>query len=502
MISFLSSTVLGLLFTFLDCISYGRLLIPNHSNLSMVIFIYSTIVSQFLFTIFSSIKIGILAGPILENLVIIKTLYESILNLNNENVFAVQGTILCLILAALIFSLLSFVIVKYKLGKYVNMIPKSAIVGCLGAIGLCQFKIGIEGLTQFGENMGKPVKYIFMTTTILISIGAFVIQEYFYNTIYIIPLFTFVVIAVFYLITFLSDKISYMRRIHILTEKESINGNLFYNFTKECLNFNFYKLLLCAVQNIIPILNLVIMSLIHLPINLPIFCTKMVIPCNLTLEMYAQSIANIFTFIPSYFICSNSIFFNKAGATSKSHSLVFASSLFLLFFCKYVEAFIPTFIIAMFPFFIGFSITFSTLRDIKNRNMFDKFVVISASLIGLYKFEYSLLYGIMCNCLWFMNKSILSWSKNKKQKLDHENVVIIDFLACFASIELIKKRFEGMQKDIRLIVDMRNCGGMDWMAEDFLVDYISNYNDVVVVGNKIGKIYVNDEVGLKYLDLQ
>lgn len=487
-ISYLSSTFLGLLFTLLDCVSFGKLLIPEHEDLSMFIFIYAAIVSQFLFTFFSSIQTGMLSGAILENIVIIKTIYENLKTQCQDDTKTVQATLLCIFMSTLLFSLLSHFVVKFKLDGYLRNIPKTAVVGCLGAIGICQLSIGYDSIVDCCKEMSMTPKLITWILTILIGFLAFIIQDFLPNIIYIVPLFTIISTIIFYLgikvFGFTVEDIRNLSILPISNQGDSILKSLPL-FPLKYLFITDLSIIPMMIKNIVPIITLSLMSMIHLPINFPIFCTSTLTTGNFNKEIRAQSIANIFTFIPSYFICSNSIFFTKAGGSSKMHSYILGFATIIIFFCKYLAPFIPVFISNMFPFFIGFSILVGTYRDTKDRNLFDKLVVGLAILIGFHKMEYAMLFGLVMNGVWFIQKSVKMLRRKNSKNLTVDNVARINFLACFATLDTLRDEFRNKKMDTRLIVDMRDCGGMDWIAEDTMMECISLFEDVVVVGYKL-----------------
>lgn len=491
-LSSISCCSLGLLFVLMDTVSYGRNLIQGDDNLSMFVFLLSTMMSQLAYNMFTSINSGIVASAIVENYVIIKQIFEKC-KMNAENESVIPTMLVCVFLGTLLFSFFSFMLMRYNLSRYLKFMPKSAITGCLGAIGLAQFEIALceLGFTDFSlQKIDKPFLILF-GLTFLVAFVAFVLSERFSDVSFMIPLYSLLAVLFYYAITIygLQYTLDKLRDLKHLSQKNSV-----------CLTFKVLidNLPLDKVSikgiftNAFNIFSLAMFSMIHLPINLPVFCLSTGTTADFNRELKVQSFGNLITsfcFSPVYFVCSNSIFFRKAGGTRRIHGIILAPLILVLF--KYgmtIKSYIPVIFLAMFPFFIGLSICYSTLLELKKATTFDCFVA-SAVIVACqyYSMVVGLTVGIFLNMVWFVRQ--YSKSVRNKQFITNTedidaNLVVVDYILYFGTVG----RFVDscLVEDERPVVfDFINCGGCDWLGIDIFKDTVNTMkesNKVVVVG--------------------
>lgn len=476
LVQIVSCCSLGFVFALMDTISYGKALIPNHEHLSMFIFLTSTIAAQIFYNLFTSIPSGIMASSIVENIKFFKMIHDKTQDTTN--------TLTCIFIATILVGVMSIILSKYS--SFLKLTPKSAITGCLGAIGIAQFEVGLD------EVQGKLLVYMLSLSLAIAFIG-FLLQEKFPSVMYIVPLYTAIVVVLFYLYAYNNIKI--MREDGVLSElQETVLGiNLFTE------NFVFSKIRLqTVIDNIGNIFTVVVLSMIHLPINLPAYCLETGLSADFQREMKVQGVGNLisaFCFSPVYFVCSNSIFFRRSGGHKKILGVILAATLAIIFvYGTVIRSYIPVFILGMFPFLIGFSILYSTYIEVTKSTMFDCLVVISTLLIGAF---YNMLggmgYGIILNIVWFIKTYIQSIrikslpreeiieavskakgshtisEKGVSTKENSFEIVIIDYILFFCTIPYFENSVKHIKKDATFVVTY----DVDWLGRDCLYETLN-----------------------------
>lgn len=138
------------------------------------------------------------------------------------------------------------------------------------------------------------------------------------------------------------------------------------------------------------VLSIVFFNMILTAVYLPGYRYATNIDFNYSRELATQGFTNIFTCIPSYFLPSYSITIHKIGETRKIYGII--SSVALIFntiFGLVLKGYVPTFLLCMIPFLLGF--TFFFLSEFKRS------ISLRIYFIGHYMF------------LVILHKSILLW---------------------------------------------------------------------------------------------
>lgn len=538
-LSFPSSCILGLIFILMDCVSYGRALIPATDNkvaenISMFIFLSTSFAAQVIFGVTTNIKSGIIAGTIVENFKIFENIYNGCKAHTDNFDEIIFNTFVCLFLGTMLFSLISFLLMKLKLAKILKIIPKSAITGCFGAIGICQFEIGLKELNFDSKNITSAF-IMFLLITVAVSVIAFILQEVFCEVIFIIPLYSAVVISIFHIVCyfFKIEKSVLIANSWLVDEKPII---LVPTLITDYLNYKHFSF--ASIKSNIPnIISLALFSLIHLPINLPVYSLETKIATDFTKELKTQSIANFataFLFSPTYFVCSNSIFFRRSGGTTKVHTVLLGFSIILLFlYGTKLKSYLPCFVLAMFPFFIGINICYSAFyKSFLTCTITDYAICLITTVVCYFtSIEKGIFIGVFLNALWFMNYYIKSlktrpdcravtvldapiemqkntvqisedenmrYSKEYTEQLEYrqthqlnvnENfsvlsnnggpttsdiqIIVIDYIFCFVTLNKFEAEIRELDKKKLVIFDFRKCYCVDWLAKDYFYDLVS-----------------------------
>ncbi|TBU07272.1 hypothetical protein CWI36_0298p0020 [Hamiltosporidium magnivora] len=504
-ITIFSCIFLGLMFTLLDCLSYGRNMLPkvkddtSIENISMIIYLYSTITAQIFYGIFTKLESGIMAGAIVESFPYMHSIFNVCKEGNESINSVVTNTLLCLLISTMLVSFWSFLLKKYKIGGFLKMIPKAAITGCLGAIGLSQFSVAYG---EICSNIFDSKALLLLSIMVICAFIAFLLQEKFSDVVFIVPLFSLIVISGFYVffIPILGNSLDNLILNEWLPKKES--ANLFLNQLWEKLSFKELSTKY-VVKNIFNIFLLSLFSLIHMPVNLPAFGTATGVSFNFLDELKTQSIGNFisaFTFCPTYFISSCSIFFNRSGGKGKTESILLGVFLCtLIFFGASLKTYIPRFVLGMIPCFIGISMCYSAfIRIYSEASKYDLLVVYFTAFVSMYfNLVVGLIFGIFLCLLEFAfryNKitktgnvaSDLELSNFRNNKFSKSIARIkVDFMLVFATVEKFDKLTRNATTYSVLVLDLMECGCIDWSGSDLLVGFVNGIDSnckVYIIG--------------------
>lgn len=469
---------LGLLFILMDCVSYGSNLIEGRKELSMFVFLLSTTTAQIIYNALTSINAGIMGSSIVENFTVIRQIVQVCAKeCQEDEVYC--NTLICIFLGTMLFSLLSFLLMKYNLSQYLQLIPKSALTGCLGAIGLAQFSVAFGEIGYDLYDLKGTTKHVWtlLLLTTIVSIGAFLLQEKFSDVIFIIPLYSGLSVILYYTICYYGLKMD-VETLRNNNHMPALNNQaLFFDLLQKELNFKYFKLS-AIVSNTSNIVSLALFSMIHLPINLPVYVFSTNSSANFNNEMKVQSIGNFFgafCFSPVYFVCSNSIFFKRSGATSRFHGIALGLFTLLLFYYgTLIKSYIPFIFLAYFPFFIGISICYSTILEMKKGKKFDNLVIIITIVICTFdQMVTGLIIGIVLNMVWFIKQYIASLKiRNNAQPQEGINYASVDYILFFATINKFKRSISNLNKNKRMVIDLRGCYCFDWLGRDTFCEEI------------------------------
>lgn len=487
-ISIPSCCFLGLIFSLMDCVSYGRALLPSNEhksneNISMFIFLMSSMTSQIIYGLVTQIKSGIIAETIVENFIYYNKIYRVCESNCKSLPEIICNTLICVCLGTLLFSFITFLLMKFNLARILKIIPKSAVTGCLGAIGISQFEVGLGELSFDRHNLTRLV-FVFLIITTVLAFAAFALQELFPDLFFIIPLYSLIVILGFFAIARFIYGRSIVDLIKLGWLSEINNAVLLPNLILDNLKLNFVNLQ-AIKENISNIFSLALFSLIHLPINLPVYSIETKLQTDFQKELRTQAVANFFTafcFSPTYFVCSNSIFFRRSGATKKMHSIILGASILSLFyFGTTIRSYIPCICLAMFPFFFGFSICYSAFYNTFYQcERIDYLILLITTGVCYYQsMENGILIGTFLNSVWFINRYIKSINEQKSRaKLREHNVLVVNYILCFATLN----KFENnLKRNINTtIFDLRGCYAVDWLARDYFYDVLGEMKDLKV----------------------
>lgn len=506
----ITSTAIILIFQLIDMLSCGPIIfyatdcqelskkftskndIKILKNLGCICYAYSCIISMIAFSIFSTIKGTIVAGIVVESLQpMVKAYSKNIVeNVDDINGF-VTNYILHLFITAFLFGIFSLIIKKFNCAHFLSRIPKSIINGCLGAIGLGQLSVAFECIQPNGDSI---MNHKYLLGFAVLSVLIYYLLEYFVNFDMLIPVYSLSLILLFYSIGYLKvgkgQFFEYFRKNEWMSDAEPIIG---INYLLSRIKFS--KISFKALsKNFLEIITMVLISSVHIIVNLPSFSMATGINFDFSDELKAQGLSNLFTFIPNYFICSYSISTVKVGGNSRFYTLIAGISMILLaLFGVLIKGFIPKFVLSLVPgiMFISFLISsfYDTLFFV---SFFDYVLSVFVCIIAYLteKYLYAILAGFLVYLVVYLTIQSRKGKRAEIQFLDKEvqikkldsHIIKVDYILWFLTLQ----KFIKPNKCKNLILDFTNCKAIDWLGADLIEQSCEMAENVYFVGDPFG----------------
>ena len=387
----LSSFFLLFILTSVDFLSLGHTFFSGsnldtnedeYKSISRIIFLSSTFLAHLSMNIFTKISSGVAAGSIIENISNFKILKDKIKKFYDENSeinskiseidFFKQNIMFLMIISCLLFALLSFIVYKFDLSRFLEKLPTAIIIAIMTFIGFNQFKIFLEGIQISGNTQNlSTIKFFnfrvissqfYMSITSILFL--FACSKIFPDFYLLIPLYVLLSCIIFYLGLFIKFKLNpnlvkkFLVEKDILFSVDKFQIESYYNLVKKItLKIKLKLLIDCSLT----IINILFISIIQMPINFLSFSRTIKVknPSNLRREHLTQTLTNLICclgFSPSYMIGCHSIFFNKSGAQTRLISFIGGFGILVVAFTsKFFAKFIPKFVMASIPLFLCFS---------------------------------------------------------------------------------------------------------------------------------------------------
>ncbi|EEQ81840.1 hypothetical protein NCER_101568 [Vairimorpha ceranae BRL01] len=500
-ITIFSSVFLLYTLTLLDFLSIGSnlYLTESHSvnleNFNMMVFTSTTIIAQCVFGGFSRLRAGICGGAIFESVSITNNIHKICDANSNSAEESLTNAYVAVFVGTLLFGLLSYLMGMYGLGKFFNFIPKAPLYGVMASIGV---GLIVDGFKQIYVGKTSLIIHFSALVTIFLVLLAYYLERRFPGYVFFIPLYSLSIAVIFHGIFFiLGYDLQKLRSINLVpklsTNTVSFNIFEFLKFGK----FNF-KLLIKLIPQI---LTLALTNMIHITVNVPGFSSIMNIPADLNEEFKTQGISNFLTAFfgyPTYFINCTSIYFNKAGGTSRIHAILGGLSLTGLFYIGPLSRkFLPNILLALIPVYIGGSFVLSNFLElIPETSYIDLFIIVLSLVVGYFNPIFGIIMGSLVHCLiicigykmWVYNKKEDSGIYyNDVQKT--YKIVKIDFIAFFLTYDKLRKI---LQVDgPKILIDLRECPYIDYEGNDIICKRISEYScEVLIIGHPYN-LYTN-----------
>ncbi|EJW02143.1 hypothetical protein EDEG_03411 [Edhazardia aedis USNM 41457] len=500
----ISCLLLGFIFCLMDSITYGRNILngvkkfesesEQLESISFQIYLTSTILAQAVFAFFTKIDSGILATFIVESVDYYQKIFINISTKTDDLPTAVTNTLICVSISTFLFACTSFGLLKLNLGKYLAYIPKSALCGGLGAIGISQFKVAFQEI-GFDISDIKISQKIVVTLglVILIAIVGFYLSEKFSDSPLVIPVYTVGVVIVFYLIGLITvgTDISKLRDNGWLPKKSTSSFEFQHvknNLSLRSISFKY------IFDNLFFIFTLTAVNLIHLPLNTATYTLATGIKADFGSELFTQCIGNFFTMFsaaPTYFVCSNSIFFRKSGGKTKLSGILMALPILILYkFGLKIKSFIPPIVLASFPVFFGlsfcYSAFYSTFKTLKKFGKIDYLILVATAIIAtMVGFVEGIAAGLIFNFFVFI-KSYNNSIRDRKVVKIIDDAVVVDYILFFGNLHRFLQTIDKLAKVRKyIVIDFTACHSIDWLSRDSLIDKISETSVIYhIIGQK------------------
>ncbi|ELA45953.1 hypothetical protein VCUG_02561 [Vavraia culicis subsp. floridensis] len=491
----ISTSLMAIIFQLMDMLSYGRAMFKNDDpeknvivqNIGMLCYIYSTIWSQLLFNYFSKIDAAIISSVIAESLSFMKdnigkVVCEHTTDLNGY----ITNFLMILVISSVGFGLVSLLLKYARAGHLISLIPKAVINGCLGAIGLSQFPVGWSALVPEGyEN-----KYwLLCTIAIVVAVVLFFLQFKLSGADFLIPLYTVVIITLFYGVTFIfvrgGDKMQYLRDNNWLPVKE--NRILYPNYVLSRIELSTlsWRALLYNFSNI---LTVIFFNSVHIAVNLPAYKMATGVNFDFSDELGTQGFSNLLTFIPCYFVTCYSIAFHKAGGTMKIYGYISALAMIsVAVFGLMIKGYIPNFILSMLPFVMGAGFIYSSFYEpIFTASIYEYTISVVVCLICWFTDQYILgvLIGMAICVAYYIiasRRKIAHYDALNVVESDNIKIIVVDYVLCFWTV----KRFVVPGYTDILILDFSRCQGVDWLSTDLIVNCCEKARKVYFIGKPV-----------------
>lgn len=388
--AFASSTFLLWTLTILDILSIGTKLysIESHGDslisFNMTIYIVNCIISQCIYGGLSSLKVGICAGPIYESVSLTSNIQKICENYTKNSTESITNTFVVIFISTLFFALVSYVLGRFNFGKLLHYIPKNVLYGVMTSIGVNLIKESAKEIYVVPRN---AILDLCLFITISLAFLAIYLETRFSKFIFFLPAFSCSILCFFYIIFFtLGFDINWLRNNNFLPQTDS--SYITYKSIFKFIDFSTFRPNI-MIKCIPDMINIIFTNLIHITVNIPIFCNIMNINANINKEFKVQAYGNLisaFFGYPTYFINCHSFFFNKSGGTSKLYSISAGLSLvFMLYFGPKARNILPCILLAFIPMYIGFSFIFSNFIIFLNILPYHQlFIILISAIVGYF----------------------------------------------------------------------------------------------------------------------
>ncbi|KRH92922.1 Sulfate Permease (SulP) Family, partial [Pseudoloma neurophilia] len=514
-----------LIFQLIDMLSAGPMLFFSGENqqliyefsleeidtlkkLGSLVYIYSSSIAMIMFGIFSKIEATLVAGIIVESLRPMVNAFSPEIMAGTRSLEGyVTNFILHLIVTSIGFGIFSLILYFINKAHFLGLIPKGIINGCLGAIGIGQLKIALDCIRGVDQNLFE-VFSLFMVAIFVVLLYIF-ITKVIYDGVFVLPSYIIALLVIFYTVTrlFYND---YSTMLSDLYDKEWLNSKesiLYPKYIYDHLDLRSISLMI-LLKNLKHIFTIILISSIHIVVNLPAFKMGTGTDFDFSTELKAQGIANMVTASPVYFVVSYSLAVFKVGGDKRYFSIIAGCIMVLLaLFGVMIKGFIPKFILSLVPgsMFVDF-ISSSFLNTLFYIPMFEYVlsIIVCGIILISQEYLYGMVLGLAIYLFIFTIFYTLAETKCYNPITDAKIFLFLNnnlwFLTASQFLddlsELNKKNPKTEDEKRTLVIDAQNCPAIDWIGHDLLRQACQTFENVIFVGDP----YNLRPKGLKDLD--
>ncbi|CCD25875.2 Vsb1p NDAI_0G00990 [Naumovozyma dairenensis CBS 421] len=426
-IQYLPASILGLLLTILDALSYGMIIFPitepifSHlgpTGISM--FYISTIISQSIFSGgWSSFPCGI-GSEMIEVTPFFHTMAFAIKDALPEgsNDDIITTTLFCYVISSMLTGLTFYSLGKLHLGKIVGFFPRHILIGCIGGVGYFLIITGIEVSTRVAKFQYTIPFITHLFTDVvtlwqwllptLLTVILIIAQKCAQNSL-VLPSFYILTLILFHFMVAIIPSLSLNQlRDSGWIFPQAATDSKWYDHYKL---FNLHKVHWTLILKQIPtMLALTFFGILHVPINVPALAMSLQMDrYDVDKELIAHGVSNfvsgMFGSIQNYLVYTNSVLFIRAGADSAlaGHILI-VLTIIIMIIGPVIISFIPICIVGSLIFLLGYELLVEALVDPLGK--ISKFeyitIVIIVFTMGIFDFVLGVIVGILIACFSFL----------------------------------------------------------------------------------------------------
>ncbi|KAG0436869.1 hypothetical protein DMUE_4003 [Dictyocoela muelleri] len=390
----IACSCLSLIFLAVDTICYSSLPIKigkkSYTELNMLLYIFSSFISQISCNLCSKMKTACITGPIVVNFTNFEFLIKNItktIELRSENAI-ITNTMACMFITSFLFAISSIILSKANGERILKNIPKSAITGALAYIGYNYIFVSLrdcsKNLIRFVAFCSSLAMFIFKRVT---------------NSPFAIIFAVFSLCFIFHTLKFFILELKNTE--WILTSKNVIlSPKTIYQYFE--FRFIDYKVIL---KNFHHILSIVGFSHMHFFIKYPLFAQETGIDILYNSEILVQGIMNLFSSsicMPTYFFYGYSLMINRIGCQKQLYGIIIAIQYpFLILFISFIKNYVPNFVVPSLNILLGMEMIVSAIEKVYNSNLID-FLTIFITFIAIFISDLpicGIVFGVLFNYL-------------------------------------------------------------------------------------------------------
>lgn len=343
---------------------------------SRLIFYIAAVSGQVFLPLLSSINSGLVVFPVFELTSRSKAIAtDCCLHPGNP----LKNTLLCLLVASLITSVICFILFVSKKGRLMSKIPLSVIDSLMISTAIFNILVGFRRF-YIPDRLGATV-VLSVISTVMTSLAIAVLKKT--GSPKVLMLYILVLIIIMNIVKQLLRAPEWMfikKKIFIAETAPPLSvASLISELEGGELKFG------ALGRNLISILTIALSSVMSFSTTLPFYCKHYGLSVDYNQELGRLGLSNLlssFSAFPRNVSCTGSILFRICGANTKWHSVVSGLCLIPLYFgYQYVAPLLSTFILALVPKFIGFSILLGYIAPLKSLSLHD--AVTLGLMVGL-----------------------------------------------------------------------------------------------------------------------
>eukprot|EP00985_Skeletonema_marinoi_P007938 scaffold3538_cov100-Skeletonema_marinoi.AAC.9 len=333
----------------------GTFPIPHKEALGIRMFLFSTIIGQLTMTYASNFR-NCIALQMVENVPFCQSLSYIVISHQGYGREALSTLFFLFGLASVIVGAVFYTLGRFELGKVLYFFPAHVLVGCIGGIGVFIAKTGLEVTANASFGMVFFEKMPLLLVVFGFEAGLRVLNHLTKDSTgtsrypLLSPIYFCLITPVFYLgiwASGISVETAFTEGYFFPPlDDSSGDGSVISFFLSPLWSestwdifriVDFSTISWAAVTESIPtMVALVLFSLIHVPINIPVFAVSSDVDVEINAELvahgYSNGIVGLFGGLQNYMAYTQSIIYYKSGGNGRASSLAVAGLTSVLFF--------------------------------------------------------------------------------------------------------------------------------------------------------------------------